>query len=89
MPAELLLVGVSPYPHPHHDTAPRKPVVDLGSIMIYKDSQGLENVDTHNMLRLKLELRGQIFTRACYYSFCSCNKVLVNNCVKLEELLSV
>lgn len=36
-----------------------------------------------------LELMGHFFTRACYYSYCSCNEVLVKNGVKLEELSSV
>lgn len=66
MPTDLLLVGVPPYRHSHHDTAPRNTAVDVGPIMIYKYLPGLENIDTHDILGLKLELRGQIFTRACY-----------------------
>lgn len=66
MPTELLLVGVPPYCHLHHDTAPRNTVVDVGPIMIYKYSPGLETIDTRDILGLKLELRGQIFTRARY-----------------------
>lgn len=45
MPAELLVVGVPPYACPPHNTAFRKPLVDLGSIVISKDSKGLEDVD--------------------------------------------
>lgn len=43
-------MGVPPYPRPHHDTAPWKPVVDLGSIMIYEDSPGLEYIDMYNAM---------------------------------------
>jgi len=54
--------------------------VDLGSFMIYKDSPGLEYIDTYNTVTEPSD-KG--------LSFCSCREVLVNNCIKLEELSSV
>lgn len=46
MPVELLLVSVPPYPHPHHGTAPRKPIADWGSLVMYERLPSLENIDT-------------------------------------------